>query len=472
MFDVVVLAGGSGSRLWPLSRAQKPKQFLALSGDETMLQQTVLRLRDLPIRSITIVCHENHRFFVAEQMRAIGERAQIILEPLGRNTSAAITTACLLLTEERQNADVLVLPADQIIDSETIFAEAVGKAASLVDAGKIVTFCIEPDAPRTGYGYIKKGEKIAEGFAVKEFVEKPDRKTAESYITSGDYGWNSGMFFFKAKHLLAEISKYRPDIYDGCVTAFETLREDLDFKRLDLEAYAKVPSESIDYAVMEKTKDAAAIDLKVRWSDLGSWSSLWDSMEKDCSQNSLGGDTIVVDSTNNLIRAETGLVAAVGVENLIIVSTKDALLVADRENSENVKEIVEILRERGRPEWEIDREVHRPWGKYDSVDRGKRYQVKRITVYPGQRLSLQLHHHRAEHWIVVSGTAEVTRGDEVMTMTENQSVYLPLGVKHSLANPGKLNLEIIEVQSGSYLEEDDIVRFSDIYGRISSPNGE
>lgn len=459
----VIMAGGSGTRLWPLSRTGHPKQFLSLNGEKSMLQQTVERLKGLPIKSSVTICNDEHRFFVAEQLRSIDMLGSIILEPVGRNTAPAIALAALIADDDPL---LLVLAADHVITDVESFTKSVKKAMPLAEKGKLVTFGIVPSEPKTGYGYIKAGDESGSGFLVDSFKEKPDQDTAESYLEQGGYYWNSGMFLFKASRYLEELKAYRSDIFSACSKAVIDAIPDLDFIRIDSEAFAACPDDSIDYAVMENTSDAIVVPMDAGWNDIGSWSSLWDVSEKDNNDNAVLGDVILHDAKNSYIRTDNKLVAAVGVNNLVVVSTKDALFIAPKDRVQDAKLIAKKLREDGRSEWELHREVHRPWGKYDSIDNGERYQVKRITVKPGAKLSVQKHHYRAEHWVVVSGLAKVTNGDETFLLSENQSTYIPVGVVHALENPGKLPLEIIEIQSGSYLGEDDIVRFEDLYGRV------
>jgi mannose-1-phosphate guanylyltransferase len=461
----VIMAGGSGTRLWPLSRAAHPKQFLALHGDDTMLQSTMKRLSGLSIKSSVTICNQEHRFFVAEQLREIDKLGSIILEPVGRNTAPAIALAALMSNEDDL---LLVLSADHVIQDNAAFTKAVADAIPLAESGKLVTFGIVADKPHTGYGYIKRGVEQGVGFVVERFVEKPSIEVAQGYIDSGEYYWNSGMFLVKAGRYLAELTKFRPDIYEACRSSIAEMKTDLDFVRIDSEQFKECPEDSIDYAVMEKTSDAVVVPLDAGWSDIGSWSSLWEISKKDCSGNVAVGDVKLFDTSNSYVRTDGKLVATIGVENLVIVSTKDAVLVAGKDQVQNAKELVLQLKSDSRPEWKMHREVYRPWGKYDSIDLGERYQVKRITVNPGAKLSVQMHHHRAEHWVVVSGSALVTNGDQTTLLTENQSTYIPIGVVHALENPGKVPLELIEIQSGSYLGEDDIVRFSDLYGRVST----
>ncbi|WP_027849710.1 mannose-1-phosphate guanylyltransferase/mannose-6-phosphate isomerase [Marinospirillum minutulum] len=460
----VVLSGGSGSRLWPLSRKHLPKQCLPLVDCHySLLQQTLQRVSPGNSQATVIVCNENHRFLIAQQMQDIGQQnATLILEPEGRNTAPAIALAALELTQ-RENSDalMLVLPPDHVIRDITAFEQAVNKAVELAEEGTLVTFGIKPTRPETGYGYIKFGQN----YAVEQFVEKPDMETAKTYLASGDYLWNSGMFLFSAETFLAELKALQPAIYDAVSEAYKGRSEDMDFVRVDKDAFATCPDDSIDYAVMEKTQKAKVVPYSGDWSDIGAWDALYDFADKDDNKNVLTGDVIVEDTTNCLIRSESKLVAAVGISDLVVVETADAILVMDKTQSQSVKKIVKRIQEQGRAEHEFHTEVHRPWGTYETMDLGERYQVKRIVVKPGQKLSVQMHHHRAEHWIVVSGTAKVYKGDQEELLSENQSTFIPLGTVHALENPGKILLELIEVQSGSYLGEDDIVRFSDRYGR-------
>lgn len=466
MITPVIMAGGSGSRLWPLSRASHPKQFLALHGDKTMLQQTVERLSGLPTSEPITVCNEEHRFFVAEQLREIDALGKIILEPVGRNTAPAIALAALLDTED--DPLLLVLAADHVIADQEVFTEAVLKAVPLAESGKLVTFGIVPSEPNTGYGYIEAGDPVDGACSVASFKEKPDSATAAGYLAHGGYYWNSGMFLFRASRYLQELKTHRPDIAVACQDAIGAVFSDLDFVRVDTEAFAACPDDSIDYAVMEKTKDAVVVPIDAGWSDVGSWSSLWDVSVKDCNGNSVSGDVMLLDAKNSFVRTDDKLVAILGLEDLVVVSTKDATLVAHKDRVEDTKLVARQLKTDKRSEWNQHREVYRPWGKYDSVDQGERYQVKRITVNPGEKLSTQMHYHRAEHWVVVSGSAKVINGDEILLLSENESTYIPIGQVHALENPGKLPLEIIEIQSGAYLGEDDIVRYDDIYGRVES----
>ena len=460
----VIIAGGSGTRLWPLSRASHPKQFLSLQYNATMLQSTVMRLENLDIQSTIIICNEEHRFFVAEQLRAIDKLGSIILEPVGRNTAPAIALAALSVEDDPL---LLVLAADHVIQDQIAFTRAVNAAIPLAESGKLVTFGIEPNEAHTGYGYIKKGEKNNAGFAVEQFVEKPSTALAQDYVSSGDYYWNSGIFLFKASKYLEELKNFRPDIYEACQYSVAEMQADLDFLRVDKEKFESCPSESADYAVMEKTKDALVVPLDAGWSDIGTWSSLWNMSEKDDDGNVTNGDVMLYSSNNSYVRTDDKLIAAIGVDDLVIVSTKDALLVSHKDSIDNVKVIVKQLKNSSREEWKLHNEVHRPWGKYDLIDNGENYLAKRITVKPGAKLSVQMHNHRAEHWIIVSGEAKVTNGDKTFLLSENESTYIPVGVVHALENPGEVQLELIEVQSGSYLGEDDIVRFEDVYGRTS-----
>jgi mannose-1-phosphate guanylyltransferase len=458
----VIMAGGSGTRLWPLSRAAHPKQFLKLHGEDTMLQATVKRLSGLDIQASITICNEEHRFFVAEQLREIDKLGSIILEPVGRNTAPAIALAALTAKDDPL---LLVLAADHVMQDEGAFREAVIRAIPLAEAGKLVTFGVVPGEPHTGYGYIKRGKDIGEGFKVDEFVEKPSSDVAQDYFSSGDYYWNSGMFLFRASNYLEELKKFRPDILEQCQGSVMDVKTDLDFLRIDKDIFESCPAESIDYAVMEKTPHAVVVPMDAGWSDIGSWSSLWDISEKNSEGNSTLGDVILHNTRNSYVRSDNKLVTVIGVDDLVVVDTKDALMVAHKDTVQDAKIIAQQLKVLERSEWELNREVYRPWGKYDSLDNGRRYQVKRITVKPGGKLSVQMHHHRAEHWVVVSGTAKVINGDKTFILSENESTYIPVGVVHALENPGKVELELIEVQSGYYLGEDDIVRFSDIYGR-------
>ena len=469
MLHPVILSGGSGSRLWPLSRQNLPKQFLALVGEHSLYQETLLRASRLPgAQAPVTVCSEDHRFMVGEQLQGIGLRSGgILLEPMARNTAPAIALAALHLVMATPEAIMLVLPADHLIEDEAAFRDAVGRAMSLAEAGWLVTFGIQPDSPETGYGYIARGAALGEGgFEVARFVEKPDLATAEAYLADGGYAWNSGMFLFKAQRYLDELAAHAPDMLAAVRQAHAAARGDLDFIRIDADAFAASPSDSIDYAVMEKTRRAAVVPVSCGWSDIGSWSSLWAVAERDANGNRTEGDVIAVDTRDSLVRAsERRLIATLGVEDLVIIDTPDATLVARKDRVQDVKAIVDRLKQAGRSEHLFHRKVYRPWGSYDSIDMGERFQVKHIVVKPGAALSLQKHHHRAEHWVVVSGTAEVTCDDKVFELHANQSTYIPLGSVHRLRNTGEKPVELIEVQSGGYLGEDDIVRLDDVYGR-------
>ncbi len=467
MLCPVIMAGGTGSRLWPMSRQLNPKQFLPLADAElSMLQVTIERLRGLEATTPRLICNEEHRFLAAEQLRVMGlSDAPILLEPVARNTAPAIALAALQVCAEGDGV-LLVLAADHLIADVAAFQSAVRKALPLAEAGKLVTFGIVPTAAETGYGYIEQGDPVGDGgYRVSRFVEKPSREAAERYVDSGDYFWNSGMFLFRASRYLEELEKFHPEILEACRRAFEGSVRDLHFTRVDADAFRACPAESIDFAVMEHTPDAAMVPLDAGWSDIGSWSALWEVCDKDAEGNVLKGDVLALDCRNAYIHADNRLVATLGVEDLVVVETKDAVLVAHMDRVQEVKKIVEQISSDGRHEHINHREVYRPWGMYDSIDHGHRYQVKRITVKPGCKLSVQMHHHRAEHWIVVSGTARVTNGDETYLVTENESTFIPIGQVHSLENPGVIPLELVEVQSGSYLGEDDIVRFDDRYGR-------
>lgn len=471
MIIPVILSGGTGSRLWPLSRELYPKQLLPLVNGNTMLQNTAERLSGInDISAPMVVCNEEHRFMVAEQLRLIGmPPSAVLLEPVGRNTAPAVAIAALEAMATGHNPVLLVLPADHVVGDVRAFQRVVEAGKSLAIGGKLITFGIVPKSPETGYGYIKTGgrlnDTVEDAYAVERFVEKPDMEMAREYVASGDYLWNSGMFMFSASRYIDELQKFAPDIVASCKKAHAGAKRDLDFVRLDKEAFSASPGISIDYAVMERTADAAVIPLDADWSDVGSWSALWEIGERDNNGNVIKGDVVFHDTHDCYINAGSRLVATVGVENHVIVETADAVLVAHKDRVQDVKAIVGQLNAKKRQETITHRKVFRPWGAYQSVDNAERFQVKRITVNPGASLSLQMHHHRAEHWIVVKGTARVTRDDEVIVLSENESTYIPLGVKHRLENPGVIPLELIEVQSGSYLGEDDIVRFDDVYGR-------
>lgn len=484
----VILSGGSGTRLWPLSREAYPKQFLPLVGAETMLQATIRRLDGLSeenphdaigVADPVVVCNHEHRFLVADQLHSMGrQHAGIILEPEGRNTAPALTIAALMSSQHKEvDPILLVMPADHLIRNEMEFRSVIASGCQLASSGKVVTFGIVPDEPQTGYGYIRTGKLVSGSGAKKalqlnSFAEKPDIETAKSYVKSGEYLWNSGLFMLTASRWLELIESFRPDIIDACKQAFDNGRMDGDFFRVEAEAFHNCPSDSIDYAVMEKISgkdgDAVVLPLDAEWSDVGSWSSLWGVIEQDDSGNVCDGDVFAFNSKNNYLLSEGRFLAAVGVENAVVIETPDAVLVADKDSAQDVKEVIKYLKSQNRGECRFHSKVHRPWGAFEPIGHGERYQVKRITVNPGATLSLQMHHHRAEHWVVVSGTAVVTRGDEEIMLSENESTYIPLGVKHRLMNPGTIPLEIIEIQSGSYLGEDDIVRLDDVYNRSSS----
>lgn len=472
----VVLSGGSGSRLWPLSREKYPKQLLPLVGEESMLQATLRRLDGLPdVLDPVLVCNEEHRFVVAEQIRLVGKHATLLLEPVGRNTAPALTLATLWAVRGGDDPIMVVMPADHVIDPSEPFRSAVRSAADLAEAGKVVTFGITPDAPETGYGYLRCGAALTGGMSARElaaFVEKPDLATARRYFDSGEYLWNSGIFVMRASTWLAALAGCRPDILAACRAALDGGQVTPDFVAVRRDEFADCPADSIDYAVMEKLCSGepglpagVVIPYSSGWSDVGAWDALWKVLPKSEAGNVSRGDVLLEDSRNTLAIAESRLLACIGVSDLIVVETHDAVLVARHDASQDVKRVVEQLKAKGRGIVQWHRKVHRPWGWYDGVDCGHRFQVKRIMVRPGAALSLQMHHHRAEHWIVVCGTARVTKGQEVFLVSENESTYIPIGVSHRLENPGRLPLEMVEVQSGSYLGEDDIVRFDDTYGR-------
>ena len=474
MLIPVILSGGAGTRLWPLSRELYPKQQLALTGDRTMIQQTALRLEGLAATPPVLVCNEAHRFLVAEQLRQLNvEPKAVVLEPFGRNTAPAIALAAhaaLKTTQDSPDVDpvLLVLPADHVIRDVPAFQKAVRVALPAAEQGKLVTFGVVPNAPETGYGYIQRAEsgQAPPGVhRIARFVEKPAADKAQQFVKSGEYYWNSGMFLFRARRYLQELERLAPAIAKVCATASASAKSDLDFTRIDPKAFEACPSDSIDYAVMEKTSDAVVVPLDAGWSDVGSWAALHGACEADARGNVSRGDVIAEDSGGCYLYSESRLVAVVGLQDHVVIETKDAILVAPKDRVQDVKKLVFRLKEQGRYEHSLHREVFRPWGSYDSIENGPRFQVKRLKVKPGATLSLQMHHHRAEHWIVVSGTARITRGDEVFLLEENQSTYIPVGVRHRIENPGKIPVHIIEVQSGSYLGEDDIVRFEDRYGR-------
>jgi mannose-1-phosphate guanylyltransferase/mannose-6-phosphate isomerase len=462
----VILSGGAGTRLWPLSRAVLPKQLLPLVSDKTMLQETALRVADWPeLMAPVVVCGNEHRFLVAEQMREIGVAPLgILLEPAGRNTAPAVAAAAHFLSAIDPQAVMLVLPADHVIEHGDVFAAAVKRAAQMVEEGALATFGIVPQGPETGYGYIHRGNAVdgSDGcYQVDRFVEKPDRATAQDFLRDGGYYWNSGMFLFRAERFLAELTRFRPEIAAATEAAVRLGYSDLDFCRLHEDSFNACPSDSIDYAVMEHTGHAVVVPADIGWSDVGSWSALWEVQPRDVDGNTQRGDGV----SNSLVRAESRIVAVIGVQDLVIVETPDAVLVVHKDQVQRVKQVVDHLKSEARTEHLHHTKVYRPWGHYEGIDAGDRFQVKRITVKPGEKLSLQMHHHRAEHWVVVSGTARVTCGETISLLSENESTYIPIGMNHRLENPGKVPLHIIEVQSGSYLGEDDIVRFEDIYQR-------
>ncbi|MBP2200330.1 mannose-1-phosphate guanylyltransferase/mannose-6-phosphate isomerase [Pantoea cypripedii] len=468
----VIMAGGTGSRLWPMSRELYPKQFLRLYGENSMLQETVIRLNGLDVSEPLVICNEQHRFLVAEQLRHIDQLSNnIILEPVGRNTAPAITLAALSAASQGEDPLLLVLAADHVIGDRAAFHQAVKDAIPFAEQGKLVTFGIVAAEPETGYGYIQRGGMMgspqAPVFRVQRFVEKPDLPTAIQYLESGEYYWNSGMFLFRASRFLEEIAQFRPDILEACQKSIATSETDAqqDFIRVDKKAFIACPDESVDYAVMEKTNDAIVVPLDAGWNDVGSWSALWDVNNKDNQGNALTGDVFTHHASNCYINTDEKLVAAVGVENLVIINTKDAVLVIDKSQVQDVKKVVEFLKKNERGEHRVHRESYRPWGKNDKVVSMPRYHVNRVTVKPGGMFSLQMHHHRAEHWVVLSGTAKVTIDDSTYLLTENQSTFIPIGAQHMLENPGKIPLELLEIQSGSYLGEDDIIRTKDHYGR-------
>lgn len=468
MLIPVLLSGGVGSRLWPLSRELNPKQFLPLTGEESLLAQTALRVAEIKdVEAPIIVCNDEHRFLVAEQLRLQEICPQsIVLEPVGRNTAPAVAVAALQAVKVNPEAVLLVLPADHVIKDTPAFAQAVETGMKQAAKGKLVTFGIVPASPETGYGYIRRGVKDENGcYPIQEFVEKPSLDVAEQYVQSGDYLWNSGMFLLGAQAFLDELEACAPEILEAVKVAVSNSTTDLDFVRLDAQAFAACPSDSIDYAVMEKTQQGMVVPLSCGWSDVGSWSSLWDVGEKDAKGNVSHGDVITSDSKDSYIYSSSRLVTTVGIEGIVVVETADAVMVANKARVQDIKSIVNQLKQQNREEYKSHTKVYRPWGSYESLVTSDRFQVKRIIVKPGEKLSLQLHHHRAEHWIVVSGTAVVTCDDKEFILSEDQSTYIPLGTKHRLANTGVIPLELIEVQSGSYLGEDDIVRFDDIYGR-------
>lgn len=470
----VILSGGSGTRLWPLSRAQYPKQLLKLTSENTMIQETVLRLQGISnISEPIIVCNEKHRFVIAEQLSQIGiQKPTIILEPIAKNTAPAITVAATYAKENiKEDSILIVLPSDHSIKNKKAFHEALNIAIKEAENGNIVTFGICPTFAATGYGYINanSSDKSEKSYKINKFVEKPNLENAEKYLqsykTNSDYFWNSGMFVFSAKTFLEEISKFNPEIVKNSIDALKNSNKDLDFIRLSMEDFSKNPSISVDYAVMEKTQCGKVVPLDAEWSDVGSWDSLWASLDKDENQNVIRGNVKLSDVENSIIFGSNRTITVKGLKNVVIADTKDAILISDRKKSEDVKTIVEKLQSENNPIAKENPFDYRPWGKYETIEEGSRFKVKHITVKPGQKLSVQMHYHRAEHWIIISGTAKVRNGDKELLLSENQSTFIPLGAIHSIENPGKLPLEFIEVQSGSYLGEDDIVRFNDLYGR-------
>ncbi|MBF0162169.1 MAG: mannose-1-phosphate guanylyltransferase/mannose-6-phosphate isomerase, partial [Magnetococcales bacterium] len=481
MLIPVILSGGSGTRLWPLSRQAYPKQFLTLFGEHSLFQDTLLRLRGVPDCGTPIlVCNEQHRYLVAEQLRLLGiDDARILLEPMGRNTAPAAACAAFAALGEDPQALLLVLPADHLIRDLPALHRALAAGRQAAEQGHLVTFGILPNRAETGFGYVKRGsilrewpadDPLAPGqtlYAVQAFVEKPDQETAQAYLESGEYYWNSGMFLFRADRFLQELRHFTPETWEKCQLALAQAKSTFDFTLLESTAFAATPKDSIDYSIMEKTTASVLVPLEAGWNDVGTWSALWEEGEQDADGNVLQGDLLVKEVHQSFIRSESRLVTAIGLDHLVIVETADAILVANKERVQDIKSFVNQLQNQGRDEAVVHRTVYRPWGSYECIDRAPRFQVKRIVVSPGAKLSLQLHHHRAEHWIVVRGTAQVTKGSEVFLLREDESTYIPLGVQHRLANPGRIPLELIEVQSGSYLGEDDIMRLEDHYGRIA-----
>jgi mannose-1-phosphate guanylyltransferase/mannose-6-phosphate isomerase len=465
----VILSGGSGTRLWPMSRTALPKQLLTLRGQQTMIQETALRAQLHGANPPLLICNEGHRFLVAEQMLAISVAPLgIVLEPVARNTAAAAAVAAMMVSKQDAQGVVLLLPSDHFIDDDKEFAAAVAKAAAVAAEGRLVTFGITPAIPETGYGYIKRAEALGDGvYAVESFVEKPDHDTASQYLAHGGYYWNSGIFAFRADVFLDELQQYKPAVLRAAKAALEAAEEDLDFVRLGAAGFSAAPNISIDYAVMEHTRRAAVIPCAMGWSDVGNWSALWENSPRDRNGNALQGDVVTIGSKNCLVRGGQQLTALLGVQNLAVVVTDDAILIADQAHAQDVKQITDHLKANEREEVDQHAIVYRPWGTYQTIDRGERFQVKHIVVKPGGRLSLQLHHKRAEHWTIVEGSGQVTCGDEVFMLHENESTYIPLGTRHRLENLGDKPLRLIEVQSGSYLGEDDIVRLEDVYGRTS-----
>ena len=466
----VILSGGSGSRLWPLSREYFPKPLLPLVSEQTLLQETATRLDGLAgLGDAVYVCNEEHRFLVAEQIAELGKTpSTIILEPEGRNTAPALTLAALYLVKRDADAMMVVMPADHVMTAPQQFVEAVVQGSHNAEQGALVTFGIVPASPETGYGYIKRDQQVDDSPAcrVARFVEKPDRETAEQYVSEGDYFWNSGIFLMRADRWLDEISQHRPDILKACRQAMNKGTQDSDFFRVNKQDFHECPGDSIDYAVMEKTERAVVMPISAGWSDIGAWSALWDVCDRDADGNVMQGDVIAEDTRNAFLVAQHRCLATVGLDDVVVIETADAVLVASKDKAQDVKAIVSRLKESGREEHKVHRQVYRPWGSYEGIDEGPRFQVKRLTVKPGAQLSLQMHHHRAEHWVVVKGTARVTSGEQTFDLHENESTYIPIGQTHRLENPGNIPLEVIEIQSGSYLGEDDIVRFEDVYDRV------
>jgi mannose-1-phosphate guanylyltransferase/mannose-6-phosphate isomerase len=466
----VILSGGSGTRLWPASRALYPKQFLPLAGERTMIQETVLRVRGPQFGPPLMICNEEHRFILAEQLRSIGvEPAAIMLEPVARNTAPAVCLAALKAVEGGDDPLLLVMPSDHVVTDATAFQRAVDTALPAARGGALVTFGIRPSHPETGYGYIRMGgcwQEAKDVHLVDRFVEKPDATTAAAYLADGHYLWNSGIFLFAASAYLAELERTAPAIVAACRAALAGAANDLTFYRMARDAFVASPSDSIDYAVMEKTAQAVVVPVDMGWNDVGAWSALWEIGTKDTDGNVCVGDVLLHDCTNSYVRTDERLVAVAGLNDVVVVASDDAVLVSHRERTQDIKAIVERLKKQRRAECDIHTTVHRPWGYYRSIDAGERYQVKRVVVQPGEQLSLQRHNHRAEHWVVVQGTAEVQCGQDVRLVHENQSVYIPIGEKHRLGNPGRIPLHLIEIRSGSYLGEDDILRFEDKYSKI------
>lgn len=474
MIIPVILAGGSGTRLWPLSRELKPKQFLSLCSEKTMLQETLLRTSKITKADPIVVCSEEHRFLASEQLKAMGtESYSIILEPISRNTAPAIALAAIRSFSFDKDPILLVLPADHSVFYPELFCRAVKRAVDEAMSGRLVTFGIVPNRAETGYGYIELGKEKEDAiYEVGSFVEKPEKAKAEYFVKKGSYLWNSGIFLFKAKTYLDELKTYSPEVFDACVSAMDEKYDDLDFIRIAKGSFERSPNISIDYAVMEKTNISSVLKIDVGWNDIGSWSALWELLPKDKNENVILGDVKEIDTKGCLIRSENRLVASLGIKDIVVVETKDAVLVAHKDRVQGIRKIVDHLKSGGRHEYLEQREVFRPWGSYDSLEKNQRFQVKKIKVKPGAKTSLQLHHHRAEHWVVVSGTAKIRLEEKTFLLSENESTYIPSGKRHSIENPGKIELELIEIQTGSYLGEDDIVRYEDTYGRVSPLDSE